>query len=92
MTVFRIADMDVHWSGVDDTTPAGCCAALGIDPLGNVRVWLFRGETPADDRFLGSLLIPRRENGIVTAHGPTGAYVASSGTQADLLVRLAAES
>ncbi|GES27868.1 hypothetical protein AB0G60_02900 [Streptomyces angustmyceticus] len=85
---FRLANMDVRWSGVDDTTPPGHCLATGMDPLG-VRVWLFKGDRPSDDGFCGSLLIP--SSGPAVGYGPTGAYVTSSGDHTAMLARLAKE-
>lgn len=86
---FRLADMTVMWSGVDSTTPLLHSIALGRDPLGNIRVWLFASDTPQDDKFLGSVLIPNGRGARLIAYGPTGAYVRSGGTQQELLAHLA---
>lgn len=86
---FRLADMDVRWSGVDDTTPPGHCLASGLDPHGNVRVWLFKGVEPSDEGFRGSLLIP--SSGPAVGYGPTGTFVAGHGDHTAMLARLAKE-
>jgi len=78
MAAFRLADVGVRWSGVDDSTPPGCCLAHGVDKLGNHRLWLFDGAEPSDKGFLGSVLLPADPAGVSVAYGPTGVYVRSS--------------
>ncbi|GGX49116.1 hypothetical protein [Streptomyces noursei] len=85
--IFRLADMDVRWSGVDDTTPPGHCIATGLDPLGNAMLWLFKGDEPSDEGFCGFLLLPQHRQ--ATAYGPTGSFVASKGSHSEMLARLA---
>ncbi|MFI5739173.1 hypothetical protein ACIA9I_12460 [Streptomyces anulatus] len=91
----RLADLDIRWTGTDDTTPDGHVLALGTDNAGLLRLCLYAGEAPADDQLRGSLLItpeghqeaflPTR----TTAYAPGGAWVTSSGDQASMLSRLA---
>lgn len=83
---FTLADLDLYWVGTDDTTPTGCTLAYGYDPLGNRRLFLWRGPEPSDDTFLGSVLT--KEKGPSTAYGSGGGYV-GSGMSGDLLDRLA---
>ncbi|MET9053329.1 hypothetical protein ABZW50_19505 [Streptomyces bacillaris] len=91
----RLADLDVRWTGTDDTTPDGHVLVLGIDTAGLLRLCLYAGDTPADDRFRGSLLIPpdgHRQTFLPTrtnAYGPGGAWITSSGDQTSMLARLA---
>lgn len=75
---FRLADVDVRWSGIDDTTPPGYCLADGFDKAGNRRLWLFGGAEPSDEGFRGSILLPADPAGVSVAYGPTGVYVRSS--------------
>lgn len=84
---FRFADLDLKWTGVDDTTPDGHVIATGFDSLGNIRVFLWAGDAPSDDAFRGSLLL--KDGRVAGAYGPRGAWVASSGDQTALLARLA---
>ncbi|WP_405461640.1 hypothetical protein OG786_29390 [Streptomyces sp. NBC_00101] len=94
MTI-RLADLAISWTGTDATTPDGHVLVLGTDQLGMLRLCLYAGDTPSDDQFRGSLLIPPDGHGQAflptrtTAYGPTGAYVASNGDQTSLLARLA---
>lgn len=92
MGTFHLAEVHVRWSGVDDTTPPGCCLANGVDALGNNRLWLFNGPEPTDDGYLGSIILPSTPGGVAVAYGPTGVYVRSSAwghSLADLLKWLA---
>jgi hypothetical protein len=89
MGKFRLADMDVRSVGVDDLTPPGHCIATGLDPVGNLRVWLFEGNAPADETYRGNILIPQNAEGLVMAYGPRGAYARSGRDQAELLQYLA---
>jgi hypothetical protein len=86
MPQFRLADLDLRWTGIDGNTPAGHVVAVGLDPLGNTRVFLWRGDQPADDQFVGSLLI--RDHATI-AYGQRGSFVGAHGDQASLLTRLA---
>lgn len=89
MGKFRLADMDVRSVGVDDLTPPGHCIATGLDPIGNLRVWLFAGSEPSDEGYRGNILIPENTEGVILAYGPRGSYVQSGRDQAELLKRLA---
>jgi hypothetical protein len=89
MTQFRLSEVAVRWSGTDDNTPDGHCIATGKDTLGNHRVWLFTGDEPSDDGYRGNILVPASAGVILTAYGPTNAYVASGWDEAKLLNRLA---
>lgn len=83
---FTLADLDLYWVGTDDDTPAGCTIANGVDPVGNTRVFLWRGSEPDDGAFLGSVLITDRH---LTAYGPRGGYAKGTGTMSELLACLA---
>lgn len=85
MPQFRIADLDLHWTGVDDATPPGHIIANGYDPVGNLRVFLWEGDRPTDDNYRGSLILTDRS---ATAYGPRGGYVKGIGGHAELLVAL----
>lgn len=87
---FRLADLDIRSVGTDDHTPAGHVSALGLDPLGNFRVFLYEGTEPADDRFVGSLLIPKNIGQPTIAYGSRGEYVTSSGSEAEKFTKLVA--
>jgi hypothetical protein len=53
----------IHWTGVDDDTPEGCVTAIGTDAFNVVWLWLFRGDTPTEKSFLGSISIPEPWSG-----------------------------
>lgn len=95
MTAIKLADLNVHWTGTDSTTPAGHVLVLGVDSLGTLRLCLYKGSQPDDAAFRGSLLIPpdghsqRHLPTRTTAYGPTGAFVTSHGDQTAMLQRLA---
>lgn len=88
MGKFHLAEQDVRWSGVDDTTPPGHCIASGLDPVGNLRVWLFASDEPSDDTYRGNILLPKSVGSAATAYGPTGAYVKSGFDSTELLQHL----
>lgn len=96
MTHIRLNDLKIQWTDTDHTTPDGHCLVLAIDSLGLLRLCLYAGKEPADDRFRGSLLLPpigHNEAHLprqTTAYGPSGAWVTSNGDQASMLARLAA--
>ncbi|WP_405824159.1 hypothetical protein OG705_29010 [Streptomyces sp. NBC_00838] len=95
MAAIRLADLNVHWLGTDDTAPDGHVLVLGTDTLGVVRLCLYTGDTASDGQFRGSLLIPPdgHEQAHLptrtTAYGPGGAWVTSKGDQTSMLARLA---
>jgi hypothetical protein len=84
----RLTDLDIRWTGTDGTTPAGHVIAVGFDPLGNTRIFLWAGNTPDDATFRGSILL--RDGRTVGAYGPHGAWVTSRGDHTALLACLAA--
>lgn len=84
---FTLDELDLRWVGHDDTTPAGCTLGHGYDPVGNLRLFLWRGPEPSDDTFLGSVIT--KEKGTSTAYGPRGGFF-GSGLTGDLIDRLAA--
>lgn len=92
---FQISQLNIHWHGVDDDTPEGHALALGTDPLGSTRLFLFAGETPTDAGFRGSVLVPHPESASgPIAYGRSGEYVAhiaSQGSVKALLARLTDE-
>lgn len=91
----RLADLDIHWTGTDTTTPTGHVLALAIDGTGLLRLCLYAGDEPADEGFRGSLLIPPEGHGQrslptrTTAYGPGGGYFTSTGDQTSMLAQLA---
>ncbi|WP_406224997.1 hypothetical protein [Streptomyces anulatus] len=91
----RLADLDIRWTGTDDTTPDGHVLVLGIDNAGLFRLCLYAGETPADEQFRGSLLIPpegHKEPFLptrTTAYNAGGGWVTCFGDQTSMLARLA---
>ncbi|MFD9123814.1 hypothetical protein [Kitasatospora sp. NPDC059571] len=87
---FRVADLTLHWTGTDDTTPPGHVIAAGHDPFGDLRIFLWAGNAPDDDAYRGSLLIKRHQT--VAAYGPGGDYITGLGDQTALLARLADNS
>ncbi|MEU7631651.1 hypothetical protein AB0C34_16925 [Nocardia sp. NPDC049220] len=89
MSRFNLSDVTIHWSGRDSTTPPGHYIASGVDSLGNLRVWLFKGDKVSVDGYRGNILYP--ETGFPTACGPTGGYVTSQGDSAAMLAQLAQE-
>jgi hypothetical protein len=88
---FHFATSDIRWEGRDSTTPEGHYLARGLDAHGDMRVWLFVGDSVTIDGYRGSILVPRPESGgRPIAYGPRGGYVTSQGDTAAMLARLAA--
>lgn len=56
MPQFRLADLDLYAIGNDRDTPAGHVTATAIDPLGNLRTFLWAGSQPDDDHYVGSII------------------------------------
>lgn len=90
MAQFRLAQLDIRWAGTDSNTPDGHVIATGFDPLGNYRVFLYTGDEPTDDHYVGSILIPQDIKQAATAYNSAGGYVTSSGTEAEKLTELVA--
>lgn len=71
---FHAASATINWSGVDGTTPPGHSLALGTDSLGNVWLWLFKGDKPSDETFVGSISIPRQAEQTPIAYNSGGGF------------------
>lgn len=97
MPHIRLADLTLSWAGTDGTTPKGHTLAVGTDRAGLLRVCLYAGDTPSDNAFRGSLLIPPDNHqqrflpDRTTAYGPGGGFVTSIGDHTAMLARLAAD-
>lgn len=87
---FRSEHDTIHTSGVDHDTPEGYSTALGTDSLGTVYLWLFKGEEPTDETFIGSIMIPRDPGASVVAYGQGGGYFGVVENTAETLAKLAA--
>lgn len=83
---FRLADLDLRWTGTDDNTPARHVIAVGLDPLGNTRTFLWAGDKPSDDTYRGSVLHGDRNQ---VAYGPRGGYAGNGAPLSVLLADLA---
>lgn len=86
---FRAADATINWHGVDDRTPPGHSIATGTDSLGTGYLWLFKGDQPTDDAFVGSILIPDRVGQMPIAYGRGGGFAGTAPDTAAALTRLA---
>jgi hypothetical protein len=86
---FLAAHCTITWHGVDDTTPPGHSIAIGTDSLGSKYVWLFKGDHPTDEAFVGSILVPTRAGQTPTAYGPGGGYAGNAPDTTAALARLA---
>lgn len=90
---FRLADVTVHWSGVDDTTPAGHCLVHGTDPLGRQNLFLYAGDEPSDDGYRGRVQLPAAGlSATAIAYKAGGGFAGSGNDTSALLARLAAAS
>jgi hypothetical protein len=85
MAQFRIAQLDLHAVGTDSDTPPGHVAATAIDPLGNIRTFLWAGDQPDDDHYIGSII---HSSWDATAYGPNGGYVRGHGSISEMLAAL----
>lgn len=90
MPQFRLADLDIRWTGTDSNTPAGHVTTTGFDPLGNYRVFLYEGDQPDDEHYVGSILIPKAANQPSIAYSSGGGFAGASGTEAEKLAKLVA--
>jgi hypothetical protein len=70
----------INWHGVDDDTPPGHSIATGTDAFGVPYLWLFRGDQPVDDAFIGSVSIPVAPGQSPIAYGAGGGF---AGTVSD---------
>lgn len=85
---FRAADATIHWHGVDDDTPPGYSTAVGTDSLGNMWLWLFKGDRPTDKAFVGSVEIPTQAGRIPGVYGQGGGFVGLAQNTKDALAKL----
>lgn len=86
---FRLADVTVHWTGVDDTTPAGHCLVDGTDPLGRRNLFLFAGTTPSDEAYRGRVQLPAVGlSATAIAYKAQGGFAGSGNDTSALLARL----
>ena len=88
MPQFRLAALDLRWTGTDSNTPEGHVVATGFDSLGNYRVFLYAGAEPNDEQYVGSILIPKDVNKQALAYGPGGGLVTSRGNEGEKLTAL----
>ncbi|MFI8962039.1 hypothetical protein ACIGO8_07980 [Streptomyces sp. NPDC053493] len=85
---FRSKDATVRWHGTDSRTPAGHTLALGTDSLGTVYLWLFKGDQPTDEAFVGSIMIPDRPGVAPTAYDAGGGFAGSVYNEKETLAKL----
>lgn len=88
MARFRSADADIRWHGVDDDTPPGHTAATGTDLFGT-WLWLFKGDEPTDDAYVGGIQIPDRPGVIPNAYSRGGGWAGLATDTKATLARLA---
>jgi hypothetical protein len=86
---FRADAATIRWHGIDDQTPPGHSVATGTDDLGTAYLWLFRGDQPTDDAFIGSIMIPDRAGQTPVAYGPGGGFAGTAPDTKAALARLA---
>jgi hypothetical protein len=89
---YRSAHDTINWHGTDDDTPPGHCTAIGTDSLGVAWLWLFQGDKPSDDAFVGAISIPKQANQIPNAYGRGGGFAGLAKNTRDVLERLANRS
>ncbi|MEV7154900.1 hypothetical protein AB0N77_09775 [Streptomyces misionensis] len=89
---FLAAHCTINWHGTDDDTPPGHSVATGTDAFGTPYLWLFEGEEPTDDAFVGSISIPVVHDQSPLAYGRGGGYVGTVDNFRDALARLAARA
>jgi len=89
---FRAADATIRWHGTDDSTPSGHSIAVGADSLGTQYVWLFKGDQPIDEAFVGSILVPTRAGQVPTVYGRGGGFAGTAPDTKAALERLAARA
>ncbi|MFI8932541.1 hypothetical protein ACIG3E_33375 [Streptomyces sp. NPDC053474] len=85
----------ISWHGTDSDTPTGHTTAIGTGPSGTQYLWLFKGDQPTDDAFVGSVTIPVQPRQIPDAYGRGGDLIGPApdmkSALADLAARAAAE-
>lgn len=86
---FLASNCTVTWHGTDDTTPPGHIIATGTDSLGTIYLWLFKGDEPIDEAFVGSILIPDRAGQTPTLYGRGGDFAGIVTDTRAALARLA---
>ncbi|MFE6520857.1 hypothetical protein [Streptomyces sp. NPDC057794] len=86
---FRAAEAIIEWHGTDDTTPPGHSIATGTDSLGTGYLWLFKGDEPTDEAFVGSILIPTRVGQMPVAYERGGGFAGTAPDTKAALARLA---
>lgn len=89
---FRAADATINWHGTDDSTPPGHSIATGTDSLGTAYLWLFEGNQPTDEAFVGSVLIPTRAGQAPTVYGRGGGFAGTAPDTKAALEKLAARA
>jgi hypothetical protein len=89
---FCMADSGIRWFGVDDDTPPEHCTAIGTDRLGNKWLWLFKGDAPSDDGFVGAVQIPDRAGQAPSAYGRNGGWAGLATDTKAVLAQLAAKA
>ncbi|MFF9309929.1 hypothetical protein ACF1BS_03370 [Streptomyces sp. NPDC014748] len=86
---FISAHCTITWHGVDNDTPPGHSVAIGTDALGAAYLWLFKGNQPTDDAFVGSISVPARASELPAAYGRGGGFAGAVTDYATTLARLA---
>jgi hypothetical protein len=89
---FRAAEATIDWHGTDDNTPPGHSIATGTDRLGTHYVWLFRGDRPTDEAFVGAIGIPNRAGQTPTTYGRGGGFAGTAPDTKAALERLASRA
>lgn len=89
---FRAVDATIRWHGTGDCTPPGHSIATGTDSLGTGYLWLFKGDQPTDEAFVGSILIPDRAGQMPVAYDCGGAFAGTAADTKATLDRLAARA
>lgn len=86
---FRAAHATIRWHGTDDRTPPGHSIATGTDSLGTSYLWLFTGDEPTDETFVGSILMPNRVGQMPVAYDHGGGFAGTAPDTKAALERLA---
>lgn len=86
---FGAASATIRWHGTDDNTPPGHSIATGTDSLGTSYLWLFKGDQPTEEAFVGSILIPDRVGQMPVAYERGGGFAGTAPDTKAALARLA---